>query len=113
MRDDQIVRLAELQEKLMDVLLEEGDPDTWAGAGKAGSKLTRAERGDRVWDKKNATATATVLGYIHSIQRALKADAPPPDAEENMADVIERAKVRAQAAMRRVLTKARDASAEG
>jgi hypothetical protein len=61
MRPDQIERLRELQEKLADVVLEEADPDTWPGAGQQACDLSREDRGDRYWCKKNAAATFALL----------------------------------------------------
>ena len=61
MRPDQIERLRELQEKLADVVLEEADPETWPGAGQQACDLSREDRGDRYWCKKNAAATFALL----------------------------------------------------
>lgn len=61
MRQDQIQRLHELQEKLADVVLEEADPGLWPGAGQAPADMDRETRGDRFWAKKNAAATFALL----------------------------------------------------
>jgi len=60
MRPDQIERLAELEEKLIDIYLEEADPANWPGEGAMGPQLTKEQRGDRFWDKKNAIATVAL-----------------------------------------------------
>lgn len=52
MRPDQLVRLAELSEKLADVVLEEADPAEWPGANMPLASLSQQERGDRYWSKK-------------------------------------------------------------
>ena len=41
--------------------------DNWPGAGKKPSELTKDERGDRYWDKKNAAASLTLLIKVHSL----------------------------------------------
>ena len=64
MREDQYQKLAELQEKLADACIDEADPELWPGAGKLSSKMTKEERGDRYWCKKNAAATLTLLNKV-------------------------------------------------
>ena len=67
MHNDYKTRLTALSDKLTDVVLEEADPDNWPGAGKRPSELTKDERGDRYWDKKNAAASLTLLIKVHSL----------------------------------------------
>lgn len=45
MRDDQIVRLQALTERLGEVVITELDPHQWPGADKALAELTQQERG--------------------------------------------------------------------
>ena len=61
MRDDQMVRLQALSERLGEVVIQELDPHNWPGAEKVPAELTQQERGDRYWCKKNAAATMTLL----------------------------------------------------
>jgi hypothetical protein len=63
-RIDQYTRLQSLSEKLTDVVLFEADPAQWPGDGKKPNELTREERGDRFWSKKNAAATLTILSKV-------------------------------------------------
>jgi hypothetical protein len=85
MRDDQYTKLKSLTEKLTDVVLVEADPAKWPGEGKALAALTRDERGDRYWCKKNAAATLTMLMKVHSLTGVLEQrggfGAPPADPE--------------------------------
>lgn len=67
MRPDQMQRLAELSEKLADVVLEEADPAEWPGAGVPLASMTKEERGDRYWCKKNAAATFALLERTSSM----------------------------------------------
>lgn len=60
MRPDQIERLVELEESLIDIYLEEADPKNWPGKGAMGDQLTKQQRGDRYWEKKNAIATVAL-----------------------------------------------------
>ena len=74
MRDDQLKRLEAMQEKLIDALVVEMDPDVWPGAfdekgnRKLPAELTQEERGDRYWCKKNAAATLTIITKVESLQ---------------------------------------------
>jgi hypothetical protein len=61
MRQDQYERLQKLCEKLMDVFLDEADPDSWPGAGVPVGQLDQKSRGDRYWVKKNAVGTASLI----------------------------------------------------
>ncbi|HEM8492622.1 TPA: hypothetical protein U2Q18_003702 [Citrobacter koseri] len=67
MHQDYKTRLTALSDKLTDVVLEEADPDNWAGGNKRVNALTKQERGDRYWDKKNAAASLTLLIKVHSL----------------------------------------------
>lgn len=82
MRLDQIARMQMLSEGLADVVISEADPMTWPGAGKPAADLTKDERGDRYWTKKNAAATMTLLVKVMSITGMLaRADAQPSTEE--------------------------------
>lgn len=67
MRDDQRQRLAELSEKLTEVVLEEADPAAWPGQGKTVADMSPDERGDRYWCKKNATASISLLLRVQQV----------------------------------------------
>lgn len=78
MTQDQFERLVALQEKLVDVLLDELDPENWPGAGLAPAAMDQKTRGDRYWCKKNAAATQSVLtrnaSLIGLVQRQTAGD---------------------------------------
>ncbi|MFY1054666.1 hypothetical protein ACOQNP_23860 [Ectopseudomonas khazarica] len=80
MRDDQIVRLQALSERLGEVVIEEVDPHKWPGNDKPLGELTQQERGDRYWCKKNAAATMTLLLKVVNIAGVLNRQKPAPDA---------------------------------
>lgn len=67
MRDDQRKRLEELSEKLIDVVLEEADPDFWPGAGESLADVDQETRGNRYWCKKNAQATFVLAGSVEKL----------------------------------------------
>ncbi len=78
MRQDQFERLVALQEKLVDVLLDELDPEKWPGAGLTPGAMDQQTRGDRYWCKKNVAATQSVLtrnaSLIGLVQRQTAGD---------------------------------------
>ena len=80
MRDDQIVRLQALTERLGEEVINEIDPHNWPGADKKPGELTQQERGDRYWCKKNAAATMTLLLKTVNIAGILNRNKPAPDA---------------------------------
>lgn len=82
MHQDYKTRLTALSDKLTDVVLEEADPDNWAGGNKRVNALTKQERGDRYWDKKNAAASLTLLIKVHSlIGMHTRGEVPPEPGE--------------------------------
>lgn len=60
MRHDQLTRLISLEEKLVDMFLEEADPQQWSGAGIQIAAMDKQTRGDRYWCKRNAAATGAL-----------------------------------------------------
>lgn len=90
MRDDQYVKLKALSEKLTDVVLAEADPALWNGYGKPLVDLTRDERGDAYWCKKNAAATLSVLMRVHNLVGVIERGAlsePPPEGAAGETDL--------------------------
>jgi hypothetical protein len=77
-RDEQYARLKALSEKLADTVIGEADPDNWTGNGKKPAELTREERGDRYWCKKNCAATLSVLMRIYSVAGMVERAGRPP-----------------------------------
>lgn len=98
---EQLQRVMGLQEKLLEVALEESDPDGWMSAEKAEeeaqeydrlaaqadadgaadlAKLHRAEaaairkgwKGQRYWEKKNATATVSLLTKLEMYRQRIE-----------------------------------------
>jgi hypothetical protein len=72
MRIDQYEKLQVLSEKLTDVVIDEADPANWPGAGWKPAELTKEQRGDRYWSKKNAVATLSLIGRIHQLTDAIR-----------------------------------------
>lgn len=86
MRDDQYIKLQSLSEKLTDTLFDEIDPDVWPAAGKKPAELTKDERGDRYWSKKNAAATLTLITKVGSLINLAQSRNPAAGASGETAD---------------------------
>ena len=72
MRSDQIERLTQIEEKLVDVFTSECQPETWP------TMEDYKSRGDRYWHKKNALATLRIVGQIdHLLRDIVRADRDP------------------------------------
>lgn len=67
MRQDQFERLTEYAEKLIDVLVDEMNPENWPGHGVDPNKMDAQTRGDRFWAKKNPIATVTLAMKLNSL----------------------------------------------
>lgn len=67
MRDQQYLRFKELGEQLIDIVLVELDPTNWSGHGQTLAELTKSDRGDRYWSKKNAGQTLTLIIKMQSL----------------------------------------------
>lgn len=82
MRDDQYLKLQALNEKLIDAVIIEANPDAWPGDLTKLAAMSREERGDRYWCKKNAAATLSVIMKLTSItgmmERTLRGTGPVP-----------------------------------
>lgn len=102
MRPDQIERLKALSEGLADVVISEADPAMWPGAGKDAADLTKDERGNRYWSKKNAAATMTLLVKVMSIAGHVQGGTlPSGTTEEDLEDIQAKAEREATALLER------------
>lgn len=111
MRPDQIERLKDLTEKLADRFLMEADPTEWPGGAVSPVDMSRDERGDSYWCKKNAMATGGVLRYTLDIVKTHDTGAGTlPDGADPDADLdkkIKEAERRAAQAVNQAIDKAR------
>lgn len=111
MRPDQIARLLDLQERLADVVLEEADPAEWPGAGIPLADMSKEDRGNRYWSKKNAAATFALLERTTStIERTHPAGTPPKEVEDDMDKQIAQREREAEAMLGKALSKAKKAA---
>lgn len=85
MRADQYQKLKTAMERLLDVFIAEADPDVWPGAGLVPAAMDSKTRGDRVWCKKDAAATMSIIQRVDNITRQHEGVGPSgttPEPEE-------------------------------
>src|SRR3546814_18422880 len=80
MREDQYTRLLDLEEKLTEQFLAEADPVNWSADGLTPKDMSKDQRGDRYWCKKNAVATIALTIRIGSLLGAIqrRGEVSPP-----------------------------------
>lgn len=66
-RMNQLEKLKQLSEKMIDIVITEADPDTWPGANKSLDEMSEDERGDRYWSKKNANQVITTAVKLETL----------------------------------------------
>lgn len=97
---NQLEKLRQLSEKMVEVVIAEADPDTWPGAGKDLSEMNEDERGDRYWSKKNANQVITTavkletLISLHERKGTVPKDEKVSDVENKVLDFEKAAKQR-------------------
>ena len=92
---EQLAKLEAKGRELADLVLLELDTAKWP------SMASKQGRGDRVWVKKNVSASLVLIDQIQRVVRAQPLEAPPPaaDAEGETAEdtLIKQAEARAEA----------------
>ncbi|WKB53027.1 hypothetical protein [Eleftheria terrae] len=115
MRQDQFDALQERAEQLIDLFIEESDPQAWPGAGLQPAKMDKQTRGDRYWCKKDAVATLACAQRIVALvdqvrQKTAGGDDSPAavsDGEDELDKEVAEAEAQAQALMDKVAREAR------
>ena len=107
MRDDQYLRLQQLEEKLTEQFLTEADPVNWTGEGVLPKDLTQQDRGDRYWCKKNAVATISLTIRIGSLLGMIQRrdPAPPDETDDGRESDLDRDIAAAEAEAKKFLAK--------
>mgnify|MGYP000016294249 CR=1 FL=1 len=82
MRQDQWERLAELEERLAEVVISDADPQHWIGNGRRPGELTKDERGDAYWCRKQAAASISVLMRVVALREGVQGSFIAPPAPE-------------------------------
>jgi hypothetical protein len=104
MRPDQLQRLQDLSEKLIDVVLEEADPDQWPGAGLPIAAMSKQDRGDRFWCKRNANAT---FALAQRVEELIGGHVGTFESDDDMEKTIQRREKEASELLARAMKKAK------
>lgn len=73
MKPEQDKKLANIEDKLLEVFLEESDPDQWEQVDPAAERKEQQQtRGDRYWQAKTANQTISLLTKIIVYRQRLK-----------------------------------------
>lgn len=97
-------RLTGLLDELLDVAAVELDPRNWPGYGLRPMDMSKDERGDRFWCKKDAAATLTLINKVDSITSAHVFVSEDDEAE--MARQVQAAQKQADEILERMLSNA-------
>ncbi len=85
MRQDQYERLQKLQDKLMDVFLDEADPEHWPGKGLKIGAMDAQTRGDLYWVRKTAASAGMLYSRVEAmvgrVQMAGAGTTPPAEGD--------------------------------
>lgn len=114
MRQDQYEALQVRGEQLIDLFLEESNPDKWPGVGIEPAKMDKSTRGDRYWCKKDAVATLAAAQRIATlldvVRRKTAGGENTPDAVTPDQDDLDKEITEAEREAQRALDKARKAA---
>ncbi len=69
MREDQAKRLEDLEDRLVETVIADADPNNWSGAGQLLIDMDKATRGDAQWCRKTAVQTVALLTHVQKVIR--------------------------------------------
>lgn len=104
MTPGQLKRLADLENRLIDVALSDADPDNWTANGTILADMTSEQRGDAAWCRKTAVQTVALLIRVQQL-RSPQLDGNNPNPERSEENEIRAAEAKANAILDRVLEK--------
>lgn len=91
MRQDQYLKLQQLEEKLLDVFLAEADPEHWPGRGLKIGDMDAKTRGDLYWVRKTAASAGmlfsrveAMVGKVQGIGTTLTPEDAPETGEQQL-----------------------------
>lgn len=87
MNEEQCRRLEAVEDKLVEVALQDADPGNWSAPGVLLCDMTKEQRGDAAWCRKTAVQTLALLNQVQRTvaayrqpQKGVLPDDPDPDA---------------------------------
>ena len=103
MRQDQFEKLQALEEKLVDVFLDEANPDGWS-----------KDKKERYWQRREAAETAALLVRTQALMsNDTGGRRQDPDREKEAERMIEQASNRAAKAVERAIARAKNRAQQG
>lgn len=101
MTPDQAARLHALQDKLLETVFREADPDNWVGGNTMTADLTVEQRGNRYWCMKVAAQAVGIYARLDAIS-GQSGTAGHPREGEDLDDEIKRSEREAKKILARV-----------
>lgn len=101
MTPDQAARLDALQDKLLETVFREADPDNWVGGNTMTADLSMEERGNRYWCMKIAAQAVGLYARLDAVSGKSGDLARPPEGED-LDDEIKRSEREAKKILARV-----------
>lgn len=88
MREDQRERLRALEEKIVEQVITDVDPDNWPGRGETLAQMEKETRGDAMWARKTAVQTVCLLQKVQTLIADPAAAAGKSQATEDDVDKL-------------------------
>lgn len=112
MTPDQRTKVERLRDRLLDVVLDEADPDNWSGnapgeAHVVSSKVEKDDRGDRDWCLKIALKCAALYQRVSEIAEPVPGHEKP---ESSIDDEVRRAEREAAKLLKRASERQKNAA---
>ena len=101
MTPDQAKRLHALQDKLLETVFREADPDNWVGGNTPTANLSMEDRGNRYWCMKVAAQAVGIYARLDAIS-GQSGEAGTPREGEDLDDEIKRSEREAKKILARV-----------
>ena len=102
----QLSRLLEIQNRLVDVALNDADPENWTASDMYLKDMTSEQRGDAAWCRKTAVQTVALLIRV---QQLTQVQAPEDDKQPDPEQDIKRYEKAAREMIERVGAQGRNA----
>lgn len=103
MRPDQIARLTDLQDRLVETVINDADPANWTAANKTLADMTPPERGDANWCRKTAAQTVGLLIRVNQLlEPKVAPGAPPANPEDDIEEQTRKAEKAATELLERI-----------
>jgi hypothetical protein len=87
MTPNQIARLTDLQDRLVETVISDADPLNWTASGMTLAEMSAADRGDAAWCRKTAVLSVSLLIRVQQLLEPKVAAAAHPNDPDPEADI--------------------------